>query len=201
MGKSEKLRLNSQENITLAIKTTCDKSFERNFTFQVNEKRFYDILIGYHDNELISHLVEQDLTSPPPPGESEICAVSIASDDIFFSLQLDGQTMLSNITAMDNLKCTTVPAKKYKLYLKNQNSKIVSSAEDILRNGGKKVVVVKDSDGNGTQNVFIYEEFEPRSVSMLWQIPQYFVITSGEIMFSITGRLEGLFRVGFLCII
>lgn len=28
---------------------------------------------------------------------------------------------------------------------------------------------------------------EPNSVHMLWQIPQYIVITAGEIMFSITG--------------
>ncbi|XP_031574670.1 peptide transporter family 1-like [Actinia tenebrosa] len=187
LGKSTKLRLNLKKNITLGVKMTCNKGLQRNFTFKVNEGRFYDILFGYHDNELIGHLVEQDFTSPPPPGESEICAVSIASGDTFYSLQLDGQTRMSNITAMGNLKCTTVPAKKYKLSIKNQDSKIASNNEVILQNGGTKVAVLKDSGGNGTRDVFIYEEFDPQSISMLWQIPQYFVITSGEIMFSITG--------------
>ena len=32
-----------------------------------------------------------------------------------------------------------------------------------------------------------YVDGLPRKVSILWQIPQYFVITVGEVMFSITG--------------
>ena len=32
-----------------------------------------------------------------------------------------------------------------------------------------------------------YDDVSPRPVSILWQIPQYIVITSGEVLFSITG--------------
>ena len=188
LEKSTALRLNSQDNITVGIEITCRKTVQRNFSFQVNEKRFYDILIGYNGQQSVGHLIEQDLASPPPPGKSKICATSITSGDAYYNLLLDGQTTISNITSMDILKCAAIPAKKYKICLKNQDSKIVGRNEVILRNGGTKVAVVKDSDGNGTSDVFIYDEYEPERISMLWQIPQYFVITSGEIMFSITGK-------------
>jgi dipeptide/tripeptide permease len=32
-----------------------------------------------------------------------------------------------------------------------------------------------------------YVEVGPKTVPMFWQIPQYLTITSGEVMFSITG--------------
>lgn len=32
-----------------------------------------------------------------------------------------------------------------------------------------------------------YEEVKHNSINMLWQVPQYVIITAGEIMFSITG--------------
>ena len=32
-----------------------------------------------------------------------------------------------------------------------------------------------------------FADVSPRSISMLWQIPQYVTITAGEVLFSITG--------------
>lgn len=36
-------------------------------------------------------------------------------------------------------------------------------------------------------NTEIYTVVRPNSVNMLWQLPQFFIITIGEILFSITG--------------
>lgn len=36
-------------------------------------------------------------------------------------------------------------------------------------------------------DVEIYTVVRPNTVSMLWQLPQFFVITLGEILFSVTG--------------
>jgi hypothetical protein len=112
---------------------------------------------------------------------------SIASSKTLYTLQLNGKSLITNFTATKKLKCITMPSKHYTLVFKDQYSNTVSSAKIVLGNGGIYVAVLKDSDRNGTQDIHIYKEVEPRSVSVLWQIPQYFVITSGEIMFSITG--------------
>ena len=32
-----------------------------------------------------------------------------------------------------------------------------------------------------------YTDVQPKSISMLWQVPQYVTITAGEVLFSITG--------------
>jgi len=60
-----------------------------------------------------------------------------------------------------------------------------------LKLGGSYVAVVSrtntDFDEKATFNFHIYEITKPNSIHMMWLIPQYIVITLGEIMFSITG--------------
>ncbi|RZC34281.1 peptide transporter family 1-like, partial [Asbolus verrucosus] len=53
--------------------------------------------------------------------------------------------------------------------------------------GGVYTVLVSLDDNDEIQNVELYQVTEPNSVHILWLIPQYVVITAGEIMFSITG--------------
>jgi solute carrier family 15 oligopeptide transporter 1 len=53
--------------------------------------------------------------------------------------------------------------------------------------GGVYTVLVSLDNNNDVQNVEYYEVTQPNSVHILWLIPQYVVITAGEIMFSITG--------------
>ncbi|XP_013877668.1 solute carrier family 15 member 1b [Austrofundulus limnaeus] len=40
---------------------------------------------------------------------------------------------------------------------------------------------------NCAQNIQEVKDIEPNSVHMAWQIPQYFLMTSGEVVFSVTG--------------
>ncbi|KAF0993297.1 hypothetical protein HZS_4066 [Henneguya salminicola] len=35
--------------------------------------------------------------------------------------------------------------------------------------------------------IFVFGDVEPRPLSILWQIPQYILLTSGEVLFSVTG--------------
>ncbi|KAM3720417.1 Peptide transporter [Dirofilaria immitis] len=47
--------------------------------------------------------------------------------------------------------------------------------------GGAHVVYITND------NIHIYTVVRPNTVSMLWQLPQFFVITIGEVLFSVTG--------------
>ena len=47
------------------------------------------------------------------------------------------------------------------------------------------MVISKDADGIYTLNDFLLTQ--ENSIHMMWLLPQYFVITVGEIMLSITG--------------
>lgn len=55
-----------------------------------------------------------------------------------------------------------------------------------LREGGTYTVLIAQSP-NGQYQTKAHAIAQPNTVNILWQIPQYFIITAGEIMFSITG--------------
>lgn len=60
--------------------------------------------------------------------------------------------------------------------------------EMAIRQGGVHTVLVSGNTKLGFEPVFSDFLLTPEnSVHMLWLIPQYFVITTGEIMFSVTG--------------
>lgn len=52
--------------------------------------------------------------------------------------------------------------------------------------GGVYTIVVSNSS-NGTAELKLYEITTPNTVHMLWLVPQYIIITAGEVMFSVTG--------------
>ncbi|XP_042314622.1 solute carrier family 15 member 1 isoform X2 [Sceloporus undulatus] len=52
--------------------------------------------------------------------------------------------------------------------------------------GSAYTIIVDGCDSNGLQLKYI-EDIHANAVSMAWQIPQYFLITCGEVVFSVTG--------------
>ncbi|KAM8719790.1 hypothetical protein ACLKA7_005935 [Drosophila subpalustris] len=55
-----------------------------------------------------------------------------------------------------------------------------------IRTGGVYTLLVKEL-ADGQYEAAIHEVTEPNSVNILWLIPQYVVMTLGEVMFSVTG--------------
>eukprot|EP00053_Salpingoeca_punica_P014126 m.128236 g.128236 ORF g.128236 m.128236 type:complete len:728 (+) comp16387_c0_seq2:109-2292(+) len=54
-----------------------------------------------------------------------------------------------------------------------------------LDDGGSYTLVVTSSNGN--MQTFLINDVQSNQVSILWQVPQYVVITAAEILFSVTG--------------
>jgi len=48
-----------------------------------------------------------------------------------------------------------------------------------------------------TLDVTYYEDIPPNTVHMAWQIPQYFLLTCAEVVFSVTGLEFSYSQVGF----
>jgi solute carrier family 15 oligopeptide transporter 1 len=59
-------------------------------------------------------------------------------------------------------------------------------SDQILRTGGVYTLLIVEEEGDQIQSRLLTVT-EPNSMHMLWLIPQYFVMTMGEVMFSITG--------------
>ncbi|XP_055924152.1 solute carrier family 15 member 1-like isoform X2 [Argiope bruennichi] len=78
---------------------------------------------------------------------------------------------------------------KYKIYLPlNDTAHEKEPVGEIdLKSGGIYIGVIYQSSSPNISNFMVISMVEPNTVSILWQIPSYVILTTGEIMFSITG--------------
>ncbi|NXJ15867.1 S15A1 protein, partial [Odontophorus gujanensis] len=60
------------------------------------------------------------------------------------------------------------------------------ATSEVLGYGGAFTIVINQCSDTVTQLRYI-EDIQPNTVHMAWQIPQYFILTCGEVVFSVTG--------------
>ncbi|XP_076764514.1 peptide transporter family 1 [Xylocopa sonorina] len=103
----------------------------------------------------------------------------------FVSLELvKGDTVVTRLNIDSSSGSSTlneVKPDKYNIYLNNQ--KVLENVA--LKLGG--VYTLLGSVNDGKQTADIVTVTEPNSVHILWMVPQYVIITMGEVMFSVTG--------------
>ena len=196
--KSSEQHLSVQKNLTLMITspTNCNhlSNASLSYSLDLKEKEWYNFVVGGvgTNNKLVGQLVKQNITLPPP-GKAKLCIILLllSSVDKTFDIWLDKDRIQEKVSAMGNSFCSVVSADHYKLTVKGRNSgQMYVSSQVVLKNGAIYTAVVQENKKakTPTADVTLYEDVGAKSVSMLYQIPQYFVITSGEILFSITGE-------------
>ena len=196
--KSSEQHLSVHKNLTLMITSPTNCNHLSNASLScirdLKEKEWYNFVVGGvgTNNKLVGKLVKQNITLPPP-GKAKLCIILLllSSVDKTFDIWLDKDRIQEKVSAMGNSFCSVVSADHYKLTVKGRNSgKMYVSSQVVLKNGAIYTAVVQENRKakTPTADVTLYEDLEAKSVSMFYQIPQYFVITSGEILFSITGE-------------
>ena len=196
-GHSTEMELSAATNLTTIMYTTSTncynlsrKTFKNNLNLQ--EKQWFNLVITEKRSQIVSRIVKQNVTLPPP-GKAKLCTVilPLSSDDSTFDIFLDKDSIQENVPVLGESNCSVVSADHYKLTVKGKNSSTTYVSSDIVvQSGGIYTAVIQNTQRGSAVKVSLYEDLEANSVSMLYQIPQYFVITSGEILFSITGESD-----------
>ena len=203
----QQLPVAKNTTITITSPANCNKLSRTRFEYPLvlKEKQWYNFVVGNVENQIAGHMVKQNVTLPPP-GKAKLCTVllPLSADDKTFDILLDKDRIHKNISVLGESVCTDISADHYKLTVQGRNSsKVYVSSDLVLKNGGIYTAVVqrrKKIKGPPAE-VSLYEDLEAKSVSMLYQIPQYFVITSGEILFSITGEYMYMYNCKNFCTI
>lgn len=191
-GHSNELNLPVTKNVSAIIQTssTCyNLSRTVELRLSLEDMVWYNLIISEYENQLITHMVKQNVTSPPP-GKAKLCTVllPLSVHNETFDIFLDKTKIQENVVTLGASNCVLKGSDQYKLTVKGEKTKTMYVSSKIsLKNGGIYTAVVQQNRARTGGNVTLYKDLEARNVSMLYQIPQYFVITSGEIMFSITG--------------
>lgn len=193
---STEQRLSVAKNTTFFItpSATCNNLPRKTseIPLDLKGKQWYNFVVSGVGNQTIGHLVKQNVT-PPLPGKSKLCIVllPLSTDDKSFDVFLNKDRIQESVLVLAESNCTVISADHYKLTVQGRNSSKVYVSSDIaVKNGGIYTAVVQKSGEQSAAGVEVtlYEDLTARNVSMLNQIPQYFVITSGEILFSVTGE-------------
>ena len=205
-GHSTEMELPAATNLTAIMSTTSPncynlsrKTFKNDLNLQ--EKQWFNLVISDFRNQMVSHTVKQNVILPPP-GKAKLCTfiLPLSSGDSTFDIFLDEDRIQENVLVLGESNCSVVSADHYKLTVKGKNSSTTYMSSDIVvQNGGIYTAVIRNTQRGSAAKVSLYEDLEANSVSMLYQIPQYFVITSGEILFSITGESDLFCVTGLYC--
>ncbi|NXH89894.1 S15A1 protein, partial [Edolisoma coerulescens] len=148
------------------------------------EGQRYTLAFKWNVLSIDSNLIFDNLTSKPEEGKNLIrfinnypFPVNVTMDDIAFGVL--NPLSVSNYSVFPTQPWSFIIRASMPLA-----ACIVSSKEFGF---GSAYTISVDRCTNYTLNVTYFEDIAPNTVHMAWQIPQYFLLTCGEVVFSVTG--------------
>ncbi|XP_046762397.1 solute carrier family 15 member 1 isoform X1 [Gallus gallus] len=132
---------------------------------------------------IVSSLRSDNFTSKPEEGKNLVRfvnnlpqTVNITMGDTTFGIL--EETSISNYSPFSG-------GRTYDIVITAGSTNCKPTSEK-LGYGGAYTIVINECSGDVTQLRYI-EDIQPNTVHMAWQIPQYFILTCGEVVFSVTG--------------
>ncbi|XP_031469592.1 solute carrier family 15 member 1 [Phasianus colchicus] len=132
---------------------------------------------------IVSSLRSDNFTSKPEEGKNLIRfvnnlpqTVNITMGDTDFGIL--EETSISNYTLFPGGRTDDIV-----IVADSTNCTVTSEA---LGYGGAYTIIINECSEDVTQLRYV-EDIQPNTVHMAWQIPQYFLLTCGEVVFSVTG--------------
>ncbi|XP_015271097.1 PREDICTED: solute carrier family 15 member 2 isoform X1 [Gekko japonicus] len=153
------------------------------FTFNrtVQEKLLYSLIIYKAAGNITSSLIK-DMGGKPSEGMAAIRFINTLAQDV--NITLGKEEFVKSYSASDyrivergrynNVKCQT-GGEEYILHL------------GLLDFGAAYTVVITRNNSENLLEARKIEDIPANNIHMAWQIPQYILISAGEVMFSITG--------------
>ncbi|XP_031550604.1 solute carrier family 15 member 1-like [Actinia tenebrosa] len=168
----------------------CPSPMKQTFPLKIQEHSVDTFVIGKQQNNLVG----QKLTDPLAPLKAGIVKVRFVyfggniADKV--DIQLNKTLTYHGVSElMSNTNYTKILSNHYNIRIRKANtSDLLLKKQLYFGNGGVFTVVVReDPKKPGKLEMTQYTDIRPMSISMLWQVPQYLTLTSGEVLFSITG--------------
>lgn len=171
----------------ISINSQCPPKMNLDEDVKVEEKLSYTLVIGANHSRLATTQLEDDVT---PFGHTRskvrfLHAGGSVTDAITIKLN---RTLIINLTPFSNPEYISIISKSYHVRATaNGTADALALKRIIFGKGGIYTVVIQPNRKLDGLQFFVYEDVSPRPINILWQIPQYIIITLGEVMFSITG--------------
>ncbi|NXJ69826.1 S15A1 protein, partial [Rostratula benghalensis] len=136
-----------------------------------------------HMNGIVAKLLYDNVTSKPEEGNNLIRILNNLPDPVNVTM---GGTSFGNLASLSVSNYELFPGGRkdeIKVIRNSMNCSIISKS---LGFGSAYTIVINECSGDA-HNVTYSEDIPPNTVHMAWQIPQYFILTCAEVVFSVTG--------------
>lgn len=175
---------------SINVKTVnCPSSLTKAFPVTITEKGASSFVVGIEKNSLIGVNLK-DIVEPLKGGVTKVRFLYTGGDVApSVDIKLNKTLSYDAVGTLNNTDYKKLLARKYPL-------KVMSAGTDTklldqqlyFANGGVFTTVIQPNPDKKDELIAKkYTDVRPKSISMLWQIPQYITITAGEVLFSITG--------------
>ncbi|NXM34876.1 S15A1 protein, partial [Oxyruncus cristatus] len=146
-------------------------------------KRYTFAFQGF-GTDIVSNWLFDNVTSKPEEGKNLIRFIN--SYGSIANVTLDGEAvgLLPPLNASNYITISGGNQKHIIKSVMSLSSCTVSSKK--FGFGSAYTISINDCT-QGTLNITYFEDIPPNSVHMAWQIPQYFLLTCAEVVFSVTG--------------
>ncbi|XP_031955980.1 solute carrier family 15 member 1 [Corvus moneduloides] len=144
----------------------------------------YTLAFKGNGSDINSHLIWDNVTSKPEEGKNLIRFINNYSLPV--NVTMDGMAF----GVLDPLSVSnySVITKQDKSFTINASMPLATCTVVSKTFGYGSAYTISVNDCTGSHlNVTYFEDIAPNTVHMAWQIPQYFLLTCGEVVFSVTG--------------
>nr|XP_009942980.1 PREDICTED: solute carrier family 15 member 1 [Opisthocomus hoazin] len=133
---------------------------------------------------IVAELLFDNVTSKPEEGNNLIRFINNLPDTVNVTM---GDTSFGTLTPLSNhSNYNLFPGGRKHSITVTGSLEACSVTSMAFGFGSAYTIVINKCSGN-TLDVTYYEDIPPNTVHMAWQIPQYFLLTCAEVVFSVTG--------------
>ncbi|XP_010012980.1 PREDICTED: solute carrier family 15 member 1, partial [Nestor notabilis] len=156
-NRTEIVKLPGQNRHTLGIKTT--------------------------ETEVVTKWLFDNVTSKPEEGNNLIRFINNLPDDINITME---DISFGTVMSLSATNYASFPGGRKDTITATRNSTTCSFTSKAFGFGSAYTIIINECTADN-HNIVYSEDIPPNTVHMAWQIPQYFILTCAEVVFSVTG--------------
>ncbi|NWU58281.1 S15A1 protein, partial [Dromas ardeola] len=163
-------------NITSGNKTKLDN-------IKLPGGKRHTLAVKDNEADLVFKWLLDNVTSKPEEGNNLIRFINNLPDPINVTM---GETSFGNLASLSDSNYELFPGGRQDKITVVRNSMNCSLTSKAFGFGSAYTIVINECS-RGNLTVTYSKDISPNTVHMAWQIPQYFILTCAEVVFSVTG--------------
>ncbi|NXV15178.1 S15A1 protein, partial [Cepphus grylle] len=143
----------------------------------------HTLAVKNNNTDIVVKQLLDNVTSKPEEGNNLIRFINNLPDPINVTM---GETSFGNLASLSDSNYELFPGGRQDNITVVRNSTTCSCTSKAFGFGSAYTIVINECS-RGDLTVTYSEDISPNTVHMAWQIPQYFILTCAEVVFSVTG--------------